>query len=92
MGGAWVSCRPSALHLHLQAALEWAGKEGGALGEVKEYISRAVGAPVKELQYEVPEYMKDMVGKHVAIKNSLPPFTCEWCGAQKGGGPADLAL
>jgi hypothetical protein len=62
----------------LQAALAWAGQQGGALGEVKEYISRAVGTPIKDLQYEVPEYMKEMVGKHVDIKDSLPPYTCEW--------------
>ncbi len=27
------------------------------------------------LQYDVPEYMKEMVNKHVEIKDQLPPFT-----------------
>lgn len=77
------------------AALEWAGKQGGVHADVQKQIALALSTRTEaltELQYTPVEYMAEMVGKHVAIKDSLPAFTwAVWCNGPACGNPAAFA-
>ncbi|KAF5832232.1 hypothetical protein DUNSADRAFT_11961 [Dunaliella salina] len=68
----------------IDAALAWAKDTPGALEpEMQQLVSKAVEAaknPPKELTFEPPAYMKPMMDKMVAEKDSLSPYTwAVWC-------------
>ncbi|GFR43427.1 hypothetical protein Agub_g4508, partial [Astrephomene gubernaculifera] len=73
-------------------ALEWAAAEGVLPGDASALVGRALGsrnAPLKELTYEPAPYMAEMVSKHMALRDSLPPFSLAvWCNGPACGNPA----
>ncbi|KAG1667520.1 hypothetical protein FOA52_013710 [Chlamydomonas sp. UWO 241] len=77
-------------------ALTWASSspESPLPDDMRALVKKAADTaktPMTELQYEVPQYMAEMVNKHVAAKDSLPPFTWSvWCIGPACGNPAAL--
>eukprot|EP00198_Chlamydomonas_reinhardtii_P008706 XP_001698043.1 predicted protein [Chlamydomonas reinhardtii] len=76
----------------IEEALAWAASEGALPAEIRALVERAVASrstPLRELTYEPVPYMQEMVGKHMAIKDQLPPFTVAvWCNGPACGNPA----
>ncbi|KXZ52342.1 hypothetical protein GPECTOR_10g975 [Gonium pectorale] len=76
----------------VEEALAWAVSEGGLPADLKALVERAVGTrttPLRELTYEPVSYMNEMVSKHMAIKDELPPFSLAvWCNGPACGNPA----
>ncbi|KAG2439498.1 hypothetical protein HXX76_004852 [Chlamydomonas incerta] len=76
----------------IEEALTWATSEGGLPADLKALVERAVATrttPLRDLTYEPVQYMQEMVGKHMAIKDELPPFTLAvWCNGPACGNPA----
>ncbi|GAX80493.1 hypothetical protein CEUSTIGMA_g7931.t1 [Chlamydomonas eustigma] len=76
----------------IDQALMWLSCEGSLDEEMKALVKRGIGAkvaPLKELQFEPAEYMKEMMTKASALSDSLPPFTWSvWCNGPACGNPA----
>ncbi|GLI62947.1 hypothetical protein VaNZ11_005801, partial [Volvox africanus] len=76
----------------VEAALSWAVSGGGLPDDVRVLVERALATrtqPLRELTYEPVSYMAEMVSKHMALRDSLPPFTLAvWCNGPACGNPA----
>ncbi|GIL77586.1 hypothetical protein Vretimale_6819 [Volvox reticuliferus] len=76
----------------VEEALSWAVSDGGLPEDVRALVERALATrtqPLRELTYEPVSYMTEMVSKHMALRDSLPPFTLAvWCNGPACGNPA----
>ncbi|GLC50720.1 hypothetical protein PLESTB_000412000 [Pleodorina starrii] len=82
----------------LEEALSWAVSQGegegagGLPADLRALVERAVASreqPLRELTYEPVSYMSEMVSKHMALRDTLPPFTLAvWCNGPACGNPA----
>lgn len=79
----------------IDSAIQWALEQPDVDEEIASLLQRALATrttPLTELTYEPAPYMAEMVGKHMALKGDLDPFSfAVWCNGPACGNPAAFA-